>query len=159
MPHGLYSLLTACSHCDLWLHILRLDIFLQALELPHIGWADNTSVLSDHNLAALNYRVSCTWLQLLFVVQIAWLWSYHKFDSVNHNLRNDFPIPLQELVAKLSHSMRNNPEEVESAMEDMVVLQNPGLLVDAVKVCQHIISPEKAGAFQELCSRYDLVGF
>lgn len=60
MPDGLYSMLTTCLHCDLWLHILRLDTARQALELPRIGWADNTSMLPDHSLAALNYRVSCT---------------------------------------------------------------------------------------------------
>ncbi len=59
MPYGLYSLLTACSYCHLWLHILRLGILLQALELPRIGWADNASVLSDHTLTTLKYRVSC----------------------------------------------------------------------------------------------------
>ena len=58
LSDGLYSLLTACSRCDLWLVVLRLEISLQAQELPRIGWADNTSLLSDHNLAALNYRVA-----------------------------------------------------------------------------------------------------
>ena len=42
-------------------------------------------------------------------------------------------------------------------MEDLVVLQNLTLL-RAVKVCEHIISPQKSGLFQELCSCYDLVG-
>ncbi|DBA83171.1 TPA: hypothetical protein ACH3X2_006692 [Trebouxia sp. C0005] len=64
----------------------------------------------------------------------------------------------QDLVAALSQSMRENPEEVESAMQDMVVMQNPTLLLDAVKVCEHIISPEKSGVLQELCSHYNLVG-
>lgn len=43
-------------------------------------------------------------------------------------------------------------------MQDMVVMQNPTLLLDAVKVCEHIISPEKSGVLQELCSHYNLVG-
>ncbi|KAL0032577.1 hypothetical protein WJX77_008931 [Trebouxia sp. C0004] len=62
----------------------------------------------------------------------------------------------QELVAILSQRMRDNPEEVQSALQDMVVLQDPTLLLDAVKVCQHTISPEKSGLFQELCSYYNL---
>jgi len=61
-------------------------------------------------------------------------------------------------VAKLSQSMRDNPEEVESAMQDVVVLQNQPLLLDAVKVCWRIISLEKSVLFQELCSCYNLVG-
>lgn len=65
---------------------------------------------------------------------------------------------MQELVAELSQSMRDNPEEIESTMEDLVVLQNATLLRDAVKVCEQIISPQKSGLFQELCSYYDLVG-
>ncbi len=54
--------------------------------------------------------------------------------------------------------MRDNPEEVESAMQDVVVLQNHPLLLDAVKVCWRIISLEKSVLFQELCSCYNLVG-
>lgn len=71
---------------------------------------------------------------------------------------DEIPFPTQDLVAALSQSMRENPEEVESAMQDMVVMQNPTLLLDAVKVCEHIISPEKSGVLQELCSHYNLVG-
>ena len=54
--------------------------------------------------------------------------------------------------------MRDNPEEVESAMQDVVVLQNHPLLLDAVRVCWRIISLEKSGLFRELCSCYNLVG-
>lgn len=61
-------------------------------------------------------------------------------------------------MAKLSQSMRDSPEEVESAMQDAAVVQNLTLLQDAVKVCWHIISLENSGLFQKLCSHYNLVG-
>ena len=41
------------------------------------------------------------WLHLPYVLQIAWLCSYHKVDSVDYNLEYVFQRHMQELVAEL----------------------------------------------------------
>ena len=65
---------------------------------------------------------------------------------------------VQELVVDLAHAMRDNAEELELALQNPEVLEQPSVLLDAVRVCQCIISPEQLGEFEELCCAYNLVG-
>ena len=62
------------------------------------------------------------WLHLPYVLQIAWLCSYYKVDSVGYHLEYK---DMQELVAELSHSIHDQSEEVKSALQDMLVLLPP----------------------------------
>jgi len=65
---------------------------------------------------------------------------------------------VQELVVDLACAMRDNAEELELALQDPEVVEQPSVLLDAVRVCRRITSPEKLGEFEELCGAYNLVG-
>ncbi len=104
MSYGLYSLLTACSHCGLWPVKLRLDLPAGTGIATYWLAIQYVCSLTSQSGSTVSCTCGCTCHLCSMLLDCGLVTSWNQGSRSSKN-----KTPVQDVVAELTHSLRKNP--------------------------------------------------